>query len=83
MVDWRLEQVRIRCGMENKVAVAPRGLSGGLVLWWKEEVALDVLYKSDNMIHVRASCSSDDIPAFLTFVYGPTDENYPWWLGTG
>ncbi|KAH7837349.1 hypothetical protein Vadar_012854 [Vaccinium darrowii] len=51
--------------------VDPIGLSGGLALWWKEEVDIEVRWKSKNII--RCILSWPNIPGgwLGTFIYAP------------
>src|SRR5262249_15516479 len=58
----------------NKKHVEPCGLFGGLALWWNDEVIVDVLYCSKNLIHVKLVFSSFEVLKFVTFMYGPLKE---------
>lgn len=52
----------------------PVGLSGGLALWWKSELVLNILYSSQSIIHVVVSFSSLQVTEYVTFVYIPPNE---------
>lgn len=60
--------------MEEGFLVDPVGRSGGLCLWWRKEVKVQVMYHSQFLIHVNVTSGSADLPAVITFVYGPSDE---------
>lgn len=60
-------------GFDSAAYVLLVGRSGGLALWWKNEVKLSVLTSNPHFIHV---CFEDSTPWFVTFVYGhPRTEN--------
>ncbi|KAF7802272.1 reverse transcriptase [Senna tora] len=50
------------------------GKSGGLAVWWKEELDLKVLFSSKNLIHIELS-SDGETPIFVSLVYGPPKED--------
>ncbi|KAH7854714.1 hypothetical protein Vadar_017036 [Vaccinium darrowii] len=50
-LQWNtLERFRRRLQFPNSCYVDPIGLSGGLALWWKEDINVEVKWKSKNMI---------------------------------
>ena len=54
--------------------VHPEGKSGGLTLWWHEDVFVDVLSSSKNIIHTKVSSLTHCLPEYISFVYGPPVE---------
>lgn len=61
-------------GFVNNFTVPPQGLSGGLALFWKEDVLLEVLSSSKNFIDVKLQFQRSE--SFITFTYGaPQEEN--------
>ncbi|KAF7814430.1 reverse transcriptase [Senna tora] len=72
----KIERIRRRnmLAFDHSFYVDSVGKSGGLVMWWKDDVSLKFLFNSKNLIHTRISYSSVDVPCFLTFVYGPRKE---------
>lgn len=61
-------------GYGHHFTVPPLGLSGGLALFWKDGINLEVLESSPNLIDVQISFKSQ--PIFITFIYGlPQSEN--------
>lgn len=62
----------------NATYVDPRGLSGGLAVWWDTSINFTVLSESQNVIHACIKGGEFDIPVFASFVYGPTDDNERW-----
>lgn len=62
-------------GYKNCFTIPPQGLSGGLALFWKEEIELEVLSSSPNFIDTHIK-SNGKISSFITFIYGmPQQEN--------
>ncbi|KAK8588423.1 hypothetical protein V6N12_022865 [Hibiscus sabdariffa] len=63
-----------RLKSKNKFAgsfyVEPRGLAGGLALWWKENVSITIMRDSVNFIDTLVSFN-DEEPWQCTFIYGP------------
>lgn len=54
--------------------MSPQGLSGGLALFWTEDVSLEVVASSQNFIDTKITFQQ--IISFITFVYGaPQVEN--------
>ncbi|KAK4285869.1 hypothetical protein QN277_002504 [Acacia crassicarpa] len=78
MRSSRAMRLRRRSGFQHDLYVEPLGLSGGLAVWWKENISLTVLFKSKNIIHVEIASTSLKIPKFVTFVYGPLKERDRW-----
>ncbi|KAK4279407.1 hypothetical protein QN277_011193 [Acacia crassicarpa] len=70
----RIKRLRLKCGFNHDLYVEPRGLSGGLAVWWSANISLTVLYKSRNIIHVVVDSISSDLPNYISFVYGPPKE---------
>ncbi|KAK4273760.1 hypothetical protein QN277_017095 [Acacia crassicarpa] len=70
----KIMKLRRRFGFQHDLYVDPEGLSGGLAVWWKDNITLNVLYKSKNIIHVVMESAGLKVPKFATFVYGPPKE---------
>ncbi|KAF7838884.1 reverse transcriptase [Senna tora] len=72
----KMENIRRRkiLHFDQDFYVDPVGKSGGLAIWWKEEIGLNILFHSKNFIHSRLVTSELDVPDFLTCVYGPPVE---------
>lgn len=60
----------LSCDLEfpNYVSVPPIGLSGGLSIFWKQEVDVTVLYQSAHLIDCKVIFNG--ISFYLSFVYG-------------
>ena len=71
----KVRKARRKCGFDEEWIVDPVGRSGGLALWWMEDVVVNILFSSKNIIHTCISSSSVDTPAYVTFIYGPPDEH--------
>lgn len=67
-----LERIRKSLQFHGSSYVDPIGRSGGLALWWKEQVDLDVRFKSKNII--RCIISWPNVPNrwLASFVYAPS-----------
>ncbi|XP_028784473.1 uncharacterized protein LOC114740485 [Neltuma alba] len=56
--------------MDEEFYVDPRGRSGGLALWWKLDVTVNIWYHSKNIIHMSLDSSTMAAPKYVTCVYG-------------
>ncbi|KAK4273673.1 hypothetical protein QN277_017018 [Acacia crassicarpa] len=74
MKSVKLKEIRVKCGFDQEVMVEPRGLVGGLAMWWMNSVDISVLYKSNNIIHTVVESNSLNTPKLMTFIYGPPKE---------
>ncbi|KAI9126130.1 hypothetical protein K1719_002551 [Acacia pycnantha] len=74
MKNEKLKKIRRQCGFDQEVTVEPKGLAGGLAVWWKNSIDIDVLYKSKNIIHVVVETNSLSAPKLISFIYGPPKE---------
>ncbi|OMO87944.1 reverse transcriptase [Corchorus capsularis] len=70
MKEVKIDRMRRRIGFANGICVEPEGLSGGLCLWWKDDVDVKVLKISKNLIHVRVR-NKEKLSWFLTCIYAP------------
>ncbi|KAK4259634.1 hypothetical protein QN277_005946 [Acacia crassicarpa] len=70
-----VRKVRRRCGFNEEWLVNPVGKGGGLALWWSDSIVVNILFSSSNIIHT--SVLSDELftPSYITFIYGPTDDD--------
>ncbi|KAH7853442.1 hypothetical protein Vadar_002449 [Vaccinium darrowii] len=66
-----LEKIRRRLQFSNSCYVDPVGLSGGLALWWKEEVDVEVRFKSKNILRCIITWPSSSNRWLGTFIYAP------------
>ena len=69
----KLEMLRRRNGFEDACYVDPKGLSGGLAVWWKEQGVVKVLGKNKNLIDMQVEDMGYGIQYRVFWVYGPTD----------
>lgn len=69
-----MERKRQALQFDEAWYVVPIGKSGGLALWWKKEVAINIISSSKNIIHTKVESNNPTFPAFITFVYGPPVE---------
>lgn len=70
MKEKKLERIRRRSfGFGNAFYVNPIGLAGGIALWWNEDVNIQILYSSKNIVHTVVLASFLDGPCFVSFVY--------------
>ncbi|KAF7844736.1 reverse transcriptase [Senna tora] len=71
MEEFRL---RNRFQFDRTFYVDSEGKSGGLALWWKEEIDLNILLSSKNFIHSSVGSGVIEVPDYLTCVYGAPKE---------
>ena len=69
-----VSKLRRRCGFDEEWIINPVGLSGGLAIWWKSEINVNILHSSHNIIHTSISSLSVIVPEYLTCVYSPPNE---------
>lgn len=55
--------------LSNHFTVPPTGLAGGLSLSWKDELQVEILFSSPNIIDTRIEAHG--ISSFVSFIYGP------------
>ncbi|KAF7831683.1 reverse transcriptase [Senna tora] len=68
----KVERIRRRCGfIGSSFYVNPSGLSGGLGVWWKDEVDFQILQSSKNFVHASVFSEQLEVDCFLTLIYGP------------
>ncbi|KAF7823513.1 reverse transcriptase [Senna tora] len=68
----KAEKTRKRSFRDSKYFyVNPSGLSGGLGLWWSEEVDVQIFESSKNFIHAFVISNSLGFSSFISFIYGP------------
>lgn len=53
----------------NSFTVPPQGLSGGLALFWKDDISVEILDSSANLIDVKFKHKQSSF--HTTFIYGP------------
>ncbi|GJU13353.1 reverse transcriptase [Tanacetum coccineum] len=51
------------------------GLSGGLALWWKDNIDVHIMSGDKNKIVVECTCISQNVSWTSIFVYGPADRD--------
>lgn len=74
--------IRDRCselGYDHCVTVPPRGMSGGIAIFWKKLVSVLVIFSSPSLVDCLVDFNG--ISFYLSFVYGPpirSDRNYMW-----
>ncbi|KAF7149419.1 hypothetical protein RHSIM_Rhsim03G0083500 [Rhododendron simsii] len=66
----RLETFRRRLSFPFSFYVDPVGLSGGLALWWTNNVGVDVEQANKNLMHVVVNDKATNAYWASTFVYG-------------
>ncbi|KAK4268822.1 hypothetical protein QN277_022056 [Acacia crassicarpa] len=69
-----VRKIRRRCGFEEEWLVNPVGKSGGLALWWSDILTVNILFSSPNIIHTSVMSATLSTPSYITFIYGPPDE---------
>ncbi|KAF7822883.1 reverse transcriptase [Senna tora] len=62
---------RNRFHFPNSFYVDACGKSGGLAVWWKDDLNLNISFSSKNFIHAFLSSPHCDVPHCLSLIYGP------------
>ncbi|KAL4379926.1 hypothetical protein GQ457_02G020200 [Hibiscus cannabinus] len=65
-----LERLRTKNRFSGSFYVDPRGLAGGLALWWTEDISVTILKDSVNFIDTLVAVKGEE-PCQCTFIYGP------------
>lgn len=63
-----LEKFKLHFGYNKLYTVEPRGSSGGLALFYNDEIKLEINYASNRVIDVKTNFACKVL--FLSFVYG-------------
>jgi hypothetical protein len=72
----RVANLRWRLGLKNCITFDSDGRSGGLALFWRESVEVNLIEKNFRYIDVSTRVSTEDPWFRVTFVYGePRTEN--------
>lgn len=77
----KVDRIRKRLGYVYAEYVAPVNTGGGLALWWKGNIGIQVIIKERHFFHVRVDSGMDPVAGFVTMVYGPQIERdrTDWW----
>ena len=51
--------------------VAPEGRAGGLALWWKSEILVNIVSGSKHVVHTKIEAAGMRFPEYISFIYGP------------
>lgn len=81
MNSRRMERVRRRSfDFECSAYVDPVGIGGGLAVWWRNGLKIQILSLSRNIIHLVVSAGFWESPCFVTLVYAPPSQgSYEFW----
>lgn len=66
----QIERMKRRLQFKFCFCVEPRGLAGGLAIFWSSGIQLQVIKSSHNFIHTAIFCVEDRLDFDATFVYG-------------
>ena len=72
--DDYIRDVGTQINCLNYVYVPPIGASGGLVIFWKQDVQLSVLSYSPNLVDCTVNCNEGSF--YFSFVYGHPNPGY-------
>ncbi|GLT48127.1 hypothetical protein SLA2020_217680 [Shorea laevis] len=64
-----LERLRRKCVFSSSVYVEPQGYSGGLALWWTENVHISIFTFDKNILDGCCSDAADSVSWHFSFVY--------------
>ena len=65
-----VEKVRRRMKFVNGMTMDPNGLSGGLALWWKEDINVQMMVSSKNLIDTYIVFQGCEMGCRVFWVYG-------------
>nr|POF00550.1 putative ribonuclease h protein [Quercus suber] len=71
----RIERIRSSIGFVDKFCVDPIGKSGGLAIFWKAGVDLEIVYSDKNVIASLAYSNPLSSPWLFLLIYGPPHVN--------
>lgn len=71
------ERIRDQIGMNKSFYVNPRGNAGGLALWWKEDMEVQVINETTNIIDMRVCLKGESVPTYITWINADTYEKGP------
>lgn len=77
--DSYIEDKGLEMGFSKFVTVPPNGLSGGLVVFWRDSVDISVCFSSFNLVDLFVKSNEGNF--YLSFVYGnpnPSLRNHLW-----
>ncbi|XP_021834215.1 uncharacterized protein LOC110774005 [Prunus avium] len=79
----RMNQLRMRLGYQQGFNVDPIGLAGGLSLWWKPNVSVQIISASKNLIDTAILGDQTGIQMRCSYFYGPPyrEEKESFWFG--
>ncbi|XVE66042.1 hypothetical protein DITRI_Ditri08aG0049600 [Diplodiscus trichospermus] len=66
----KLEKIREVLKMDEGVYSEPERLSGGLVLWWKKEVGMNIVIGNKNVIETLVWDQEKKISTKVFWIYG-------------
>ena len=69
-----VRKARRKCGFTEDWLVDPIGIGGGLALWWTDDVIVNILFSSSNIIHTSITSARFETPSYITFICGPPKE---------
>ena len=67
----RIERIRSSIGFVDKFSVDPVGKSGGLAIFWKDGVDLEIVYSDKNVIASLVYSDPPSSPWLFLLIYGP------------
>ena len=73
--ESKLDTIRRKCSMTGCFGVNVEGMSGGLVIMWKDEINLKILNFSRNHIDMRVDMEEEIQSWRLTRIYGEPEVN--------
>lgn len=72
--DGFIQEKGLEMGFSKFVTVPPIGLSGGLVVFWRDHVDMSICFSSPNLVDLFIKSNEGDF--YLSFVYGNPNPNY-------
>ncbi|CAB4264214.1 unnamed protein product [Prunus armeniaca] len=69
MKDNAINVIRQKLGYRNSFNFDPDGIAGGLSLWWNDDLDIQILSSSKNVIDTAIISRNGDCPKRITWVY--------------
>lgn len=68
--DHRISLLRKQCGYSKGFVVNPTGQAGGLCVWWKPEVTVEIVDYCKHWIDAKVSVAGEQLQCRCTWMYG-------------
>lgn len=67
--DAFCEKIREQIRMVKAYYIGPRGISGGVTLWWRDEVNIKIRTTTHNLVDCEVRLDQQSTLMYVTWVY--------------